>query len=300
MGDGGNFMKKAPWIGISTACCALLAAAMLGMMIEQFTAAWLFISWIICSALICAGELIGNAVGKRLSMNGRIRAKRYGGNIGAGIACAVLLIIMLILICIDLSQPGGGFIDLRGIVSFLALLGIGAPVLAAVIADIISAVIKHRNRKISSSSSQKKLKRLKFKTFIPPLIGLGICLLLTVIFNLFLRFDSDIEAHIMELIYTAAEIFLAVIAGIILNRFTRVNFMDNLLIALAQARSVFALIEKIQILNADTELNRSFIEKTVTANRVYIAVHIAIIAADIVWYIFKLRRDKGIKPKKLL
>ncbi|MDE6032233.1 MAG: hypothetical protein K2G32_11490, partial [Oscillospiraceae bacterium] len=88
--------------------------------------------------------------------------------------------------------------------------------------------------------------------------------------------------------------------GIILNRFTGVNFMDNLLIALAQARSIFALIEKIQILKDDTEFNRSFIEKTVTTNRVYIAVHIAIIAADIVWYIFKLRRDKGIRPKKLL
>ncbi|MDE6030070.1 MAG: hypothetical protein K2G32_00420, partial [Oscillospiraceae bacterium] len=206
-------MKKAPWIGISTACCALLAAAMLVMMTEEFIAALLFISWIICSALICAGELIGNTIGRRLSLNGRLRAKRYGGNIGAAIACAVLLIFMLILICFDLSQPGGGFIDLRGIVSVLALLGIGAPVLAAVIADIISAIIKHNNRTISSSSSQKKLKRLKFKTFIPPLVGLAICLLLTVILNLFIRLDRDIEAHITELIYTAAEIFLAVIAG---------------------------------------------------------------------------------------
>lgn len=290
-------MKKAPWIGISTACCSLLAAAVLGMLIEESIAAFLFISGLICAALICAGELIGNAIGKKLSVNGRLRAKRYGGNVGAGIVCAVLLIFMLILVCIDLSDPNG---FLRGLAASLALLGIGAPVLAAVIADIISAVIKHKNRTISSSSSQKKLKRLKFKSFLPPLVGLAICLLLTVILNLFLRLDRDIEGHITELIYTAAEIFLAVIAGIILNRFTRVNFMDNLLIALAQARSIFTLTEKIQILNADTELNRSFIEKNVTADRVYIAVHIAVIAADIVWYIFKLRRDKGIKPKKLL
>ena len=125
-------MKKAPWIGISTAFCSLLAAAVLGMLIEEFIAAFLFISGLICSALICAGELIGNAVGKKLSVNGRLRAKRYGGNVGAGIVCAVLLIFMLIPVCIDLSDPNG---FLKGLVASLALLGIGAPVLAAVIAE---------------------------------------------------------------------------------------------------------------------------------------------------------------------
>lgn len=281
--------KAAPWIGISTVCCTLLEALVLGTMIEEFIAAEVFVSGLICSALICAGELIGNAVGKK---HHTIRAKRYGGNIGAGSACAVLIAVMLVFICCDLSQPSGGFIDLRGLISFLALLGIGVPALAAVIADIVSAVIKHKRRVISSSSPQRKFARLKFKEFLPPLIGLAACLTLAVIFKLFLRLDRDIEAHVTEFIYTASEIFLTIIVGIILDRCFRVNFMGNLLILLAQGRSVIALVEKIRILGGDAELNPAYVEKTVTAYRVYIAVHIAIAAADIVWYLVKLKRKK--------
>lgn len=106
-------MKKAPWIGISTACCTLLEALVLGTMTEEFFAAEIFVSGLVCSALICAGELIGDAVGK---MRHTIRAKRYGGNIGAGSACAAPLTVMLVVICCDLSQPSGGFIDLRGLI----------------------------------------------------------------------------------------------------------------------------------------------------------------------------------------
>lgn len=79
-------------------------------------------------------------------------------------------------------------------------MGIGVPVLAAVIADIVSAVIKHKQRMISSSSPRRKFARLKSREFLPPLIGLAVCLTLAVIFRLFLRLDRDIGAHVTELI----------------------------------------------------------------------------------------------------
>lgn len=285
-------MNKVPWIGISTACCAFLGAAVMGMIIDEFIAIWLFFAWLICSAVICAGELIGNAVGQK-------KRSRYGGNAGAGIACAVLLIFMLIAICIDLSSaPTGGFIDLRGLASVFALLGIGAPVIAAVIANVISAVLKHKFRAVSPSSPQKRLVFLKFRPFLPPVIGLCICVISVVVFRLFIR--AEWSPFALEIIFTASEICLAVIVGVILNRIFGVNFMDNLLIFLPQANAVHGLINGIRMLESDTSLNRSYIEKSITTNRVFIVLHIVIMLADIVWFIFKLKRDKGVKPKKII
>ena len=54
------------------------------------------------------------------------------------------------------------------------------------------------------------------------------------------------------------------------------------------------------MLESNAELNLSYIEKSITVNRVFIALHIAIILADIVWFIFRLKRDKGIKPKNII
>lgn len=288
----GKFMNKIPWTGISTACCAFLGAAVMGMIIDEFIVMRLFAAWLICSAVICAGELIGNAVGKK-------RRNRYCGNVGAGIACAVLLVFMLIAICIDLlGAPTGGFINLRGSAPVFASLGIGAPVIAAVIANVISAVIKRRNRSTSPSSPQQRLRRLKFKPFLPPVIVLSVCMALAVVFRLFIRVEW--QQYALEIIFIVSEICLTLIIGMILNRIYKVNFIDNLLIFLPQANAVRGLINRTGMLESNAELNLSYIEKSITVNRVFIALHIAIILADIVWFIFRLKCDKGIKPKNII
>lgn len=285
-------MNKVPWIGITTVCCSFLAAAVMGMLIGRTASMWLFFAWLFCSAMVCAGELVGKAVGKK-------RRSRYGGNVGAGIACAVLLVFMLIVIFIDLSSaPTGGFIDLRGLAALLALLGIGAPVIASVIANAVSIVIKRKNRSTSPSSPRKRLRQLNFRPFLPPLIGLGACLALTVVFRLFVRVEWSLYA--LEIIFSASEICLTLMIGMILNRVFGVNFMDNLLIFLPQANAIWGLISGIGILEGDTELNTSYIEKAITVNRVFIALHVVIILADIAWLTFKLKRDKGFKPKNIV
>lgn len=282
-------MKKAPWIGIATVCCAFVAAAVMEMLVYEVTVIWLFFPWIACSAVVCAGELIGNALGKK-------RRSRYGGNVGAGIACAVLLAFMLVVIVIDLSSaPSGGFIDLRGLAALSSLLVIGAPVVVAVIANVVSAVIKHKNRVLSPSSPKRRLRWLGFKPFLPSVIGLGACVAFTVVFRMFVR--AAWSEYVLEVVFSASEIFLTLAVGMILNRVFGVNFMDNLLIFLPQINAVSGLAKGISLLESDTELNPSYIEKSVTVNRVFIALHIAVILADIVWLAFKLKRDKGVRPK---
>ena len=295
-------MKKAPWIGISTACCSVIGAAVLGMIIDEPIAVLMLIVWLICSVLICAGELIGNLVGKRIDRKaaGKLRAKRYGGNAGAGIVCLALLVYMVIKIQIVMSGSHGGFLDFSGLTAFLYVIAIAPPVLIAVIADIISAVIKRKNRTVSGSSPQKRLTWFKLRPFMPPAAGLGVCVVLVVIFRLFVRFDADLQGVMLELTFIASEICFSIIVGMILNRIFGVNFMDNLLIMVARIHSVYGVVRGMEIMSGDTGLNLSYVEREMIIFRVYLAVHIAIMIADIVWYIFKLRRDRGVKPKKPL
>lgn len=247
----------------------------------------LFLMWIVEIAVLFAGEFIGIRAGRKTPFG-----EKYGENVGAAVSSVLILAAYLLEVLI---VPG----EFRSTALSVMYYPIGA---AAVISLVINGgniaakkLVTFRARHGAPPSSDLTLKK-----FLPHLFtasGLGFLdAALTLVFFMLGELDNIVLRLIVNAVGIALRVQVANVIGVFINRLAEKRLANNILIA---AISAWGLIYKIRfIFKSDLsgaffpELRGSeiFITKTV------IVFWAAVIAADIVWAVLKLRKGKtGIK-----
>lgn len=158
--------------GVVTALCAIPCAVIMVFAANAALACGLLVCWLLCALFIWIGEAAGKALSKK--------SDKTGGSIGAWIVCALLLIIVVVEVCHDLSlpkPPEDSIINLWGLGSFLISLMILPPVISAVILNAAALIKQKFPAKCSTISRGKEAVRLAAKLILG-LAGYAVVLLL--------------------------------------------------------------------------------------------------------------------------
>lgn len=139
----------------TTAVCAVLCAAVMSFIADLGVTGGMLVCWLFCAFLVWVGETAGNALSA---------GKTCGRNIGAGTVCAILIIPVIVQLCHDLNTPKppeDQIFNFWGMGSFILLLIMGPPVLAAIILNA-AAVISKKQCAARDTAPSRSAKAFKY------------------------------------------------------------------------------------------------------------------------------------------
>ncbi len=218
-----------------------------------------------CCAAIFVGELIGCIIGNK-------KDKPFAPNMGVLIAGVILLLPVVICLFNDIANPDGMF---RWLSSALALVTFGAVFAAAEIINLINFICKKQKLKKSGSGNitEKKewQKRLDFKSLIPWCTAAAVLLLFRAIVLNYIH-TSWVE-FIMFFINTAIVLLVAQLAGIIINRLLKINFVNFALMTISAAFGAESTLRYLRFLARDTTMNAHYIKEQTVFSYVCLAIY---------------------------
>ncbi len=159
-------------VGSVTMLCAIPCAVIMVFAAYPALACGLLVCWLLCSLFIWIGEAAGKVLSKK--------SGKKDGIIGTWIICALLLIIVIVEVCRDLSlpkPPKDSIINLWGLGSFLISLIVLPPVFSAVILNSAALIMQKSPAKSNTILHGKRAVGLAAKLILG-LTGYAVALLL--------------------------------------------------------------------------------------------------------------------------
>lgn len=247
--------------------------------------------WLADIAVLFVGELLGTRIGRRSRFG-----EKWGANIGAGISAAVLFAVYAFIVLII----PGDLDDLREYAAGVWYYPIGAAAVRALVmnAGNIAAkkIVTFYARHGAPPSPDLTLKKFLPRLFI--MAGTSVaCAASVVIFFMMGKYSEIPFRLIEEALFVALYIQVAFLIGAFVNLLAEKPLAVNITIA---AMAVWLVIPKVRFLSGerspDAYYPDYYLKTETTVAKIMIGFWAAVLIADIVWAVVKLRknkRDKG-------
>lgn len=276
-------MKKPLYITVLTAfalVCALPNAVNLNLPLMALL-------WIAEITVLLVGELIGTRAGRRTAFG-----KKYGGNIGAAVSSAAILAAYAAEVLIVSAGLGSTALTVLSVAYYP--MGAAGSVSLIINGCNIAAkkFVTFRARHGAPPSPE-----LTLKNFLPHLFaaaGTGILeSALIIVFFMLGKYDDTAVRLVINASALALRVQLVNVIGVFIDCLAEKRLVNNILIA---AAAVWGLIYNVRfMLNTDISgvMFPGLRESEILVVKITMLMWAAVIAADIVWAVFKLRKDKA-------
>lgn len=239
----------------------------------------LLLTWLVDIAVILVGELIGTRAGRR-----SLFGEKYGANIGAGVSSLIMLAAYVFFVAIVPKERRA-----EAISTFYYPIGLAA---------LSSLVINGCNiaaKKIVTFRARHgapPVPELTLKSHLPYLFaasGTGVLNAAQEIAFFLLGVWTPLFNCVTSALDIAMRVQLANVLGIFINRLIEKRLANNILIAAAAVFHGFGYVKKVITKNPGVDI---FQEEYMIHAKFVVIVWAIVIAADVVWAVLKLRKDK--------